>query len=91
MNNRNWVAVFLGLACLVLFVGVMGVSGNWTSNNSRKNNGVTPQQVNQTVKGMNTRPNGNTLSQIDASSVISQVSGDMQNIGSNISNMSMHQ
>ncbi len=92
MNNRNWIAVFLGLACLVLFVSVMGASGNWLNSNSGKNNGnVTPQQINQTIKGMETPPSGNVSTKIDASNITSQVSENVQNMENNISKISVPQ
>jgi len=78
MNNRNWIAVFLGLACLVLFVSVMGAAGNWTTNNNA-NNGTTPQQINQTVRGLNNntaKPGEKLPTEIDASQITSQVTGN---------------
>ena len=55
MNNKNWIAIFLGLACLVLFVGVFSASGNFMNNNNGTNgtnNGTTPQQISQTIRNM---------------------------------------
>ena len=72
MNNRNWIAVFLGLACLVLFVSVMGASGNWLNNNTNNSRGTTPQQVTQTVRDMNqnTAPkDGNMPTELDANQI----------------------
>jgi len=84
MNNRNWIAVFLGLACLVLFVSVMGASNNWLNDNNR-NNGTTPQQINQTVRNMdnnNTAPKDGSMStEIDANKItdtITDTSNDNQ-------------
>ncbi len=92
MNNRNWIAVFIGLACLVLFVSVMGASGNWLNSNSGKNNGnMTPQQINQTIKSMETPQNGNVSTKIDTSNITSQASENAQNMGSNTSKMSIPQ
>jgi len=78
MNNRNWIAVFLGLACLVLFVSVMGASNNWlTGNNSGTNNGATPQQINQTVRDMNKAPqDGNMPTEIDANNMMEDITGN---------------
>ena len=78
MNNRNWIAVFLGLACLVLFVSVMGASGNWLNgNNNGNNNGATPQQINQTVRDMNTVPkDGNMSTEIDANKITDDMTGN---------------
>lgn len=46
MNNKNWIGLFFGLACLVLLVGVVSVTG--TMNNTGRNN-TTPQQINQNL------------------------------------------
>ena len=76
MNNRNWVAVFLGLACLVLFVSVMGASGNWLNNNNgENNNGMNPQQVTQTVRDMNknSTPSQDTPTKIDANGLTDNI------------------
>ena len=90
MNNRNWVAVFLGLACLVLFVSVMGASGNWLNNNNgENNNSVVPQQINQNVRGMdnNTAPDdGSMPTEIDANKItddMGNTANDMSNNGKN--------
>ena len=56
MNNKNWIAIFFGLACLVLFVGVVSVSG--TMNNTGRNN-ATPQQITQNL--MTSQPKDGTL------------------------------
>lgn len=55
MNNRGWIAMFFGLACLILLVGVVSISG--TMNNT--NNGATPQQINQNL--LNTQPKTSNL------------------------------
>lgn len=56
MNNKSWIAIFLGLACLVLFVSITGTSNNWL--NSGKNiNSATPQQINQTIRGIENNSN----------------------------------
>lgn len=79
MNNRSWIAVFLGLACLVLFVSVMGASGNWLNNNNGENNGMNPQQVSQTVRDMNANstPNQNVPTKIDASGLTDNITNTM--------------
>ena len=78
MNNRNWIAVFLGLACLVLFVGVFSASGNWMNNNNKtnQNNGATPQQISQTIKNVdnNKAPDGTLSTEIDANKIVDQTS-----------------
>lgn len=66
MNNRNWIAVFLGLACLVLFVSVMGASNGWLNNN-KGNDNMNPQQINQTISNMETTPNENTSTKLNTS------------------------
>lgn len=48
MNNRNWLAVFFGLACLVLLVGVFTVSTT-LPDGTRGNSGMSPQQINQSL------------------------------------------
>jgi len=80
MNNRNWIAVFLGLACLVLFVSVMGASGNWLNNNNgENNNGMNPQQINQTVRDMdnNTTPNQDIPTKIDTNGITDNITDTM--------------
>ena len=79
MNNRSWIAVFLGLACLVLFVSVMGASGNWLNNNNGENNGMNPQQINQTVRDMdnNTAADPNTPTKIDANGITDNITNTM--------------
>jgi len=79
MNNRNWIAVFLGLACLVLFVSVMGASGNWLNTNNGENNGMNPQQVTQTVRDMNSNsaPSQNVPTKIDASGVTDNITSTL--------------
>ena len=84
MNNRNWIAVFLGLACLVLFVSVMGASNNWlTGNNTgNTNNGATPQQINQTVRNMDSNtapPDGTMQTEIDANKMTDTIKDTMKN------------
>ena len=88
MNNRNWIAVFLGLACLVLFVSVMGASGNWLNgDNTRNNNGATPQQINQTVRDMNTAPkDGNMPTEIDANRITDDITGNANENNNNNAN-----
>ena len=95
MNNRNWIAVFLGLACLVLFVSVMGASGNWLmGNNNNANNGTTPQQINQTVRdmgnGATTTPDQNVPTKIDASGMTSTIMNNNQNDQNNTSTTSQN-
>ena len=71
MNNKNWIAMFFGLACLVLLVGVVSVSG--TMNNAGRNNGTTPQQINQNL--MNTQPKTSNLpTEINANDIINNTS-----------------
>ena len=71
MNNKNWIAMFFGLACLVLLVGVVSVAG--TMNNTGKNNGTTPQQINQNL--MNTQPkNSNLPTEINKNDIINNTS-----------------
>ncbi|MBP3285249.1 MAG: hypothetical protein J6M02_07120 [Clostridia bacterium] len=48
MNNKNLLMVFFGLACLVLLVGVFTASTT-LPNGTNKNNGMNPQQINQTL------------------------------------------
>lgn len=48
MNNRNWLTVFFGLACLVLLVGVFTVSTTMPDG-TRGNSGMSPQQINQSL------------------------------------------
>jgi len=95
MNNRNWIAVFLGLACLVLFVSVMGASGNWLNgNNNNTNNGATPQQINQTVRDMdnNTAPkDGNMPTEIDADTLTEDITGTNNNNNGNNNNAANNQ
>lgn len=88
MNNRNWIAIFLGLACLVLFVSVMGASNNWLNgNNNGTNNGTVPQQINQTVRDMNKAPeDGKMSTEIDANSMMSNITGTQSNSNSNNAN-----
>ena len=89
MNNKNWIAAFLGLACLALFVTVMGASGNWLNNNNPQgNNGTTPQQVTQTIRGMNNNsvPNENMPTKIDANGVTDTLTDDDSNNGENNNN-----
>ncbi len=93
MNNKNWIAVFLGLACLVLFVSVMGVSNNWTGKNSTmKNNNSSPQQINQTINRMdngNSTQNNKMPEEIDASGLTSQITNNGNTSGiNNMENMS---
>lgn len=57
MNNRNWVALFFGLASLVLLVGVVSVSGTMGGNG--RNNTTAPQQINQNM--MTTQPKDGKL------------------------------
>ena len=57
MNNKNWIGLFFGLACLVLLVGVVSVSG--TMNNTGRNNTTTPQQINKNL--MTDKPQDGTL------------------------------
>ena len=86
MNNRNWIAIFLGLACLVLFVGVFSASGNWmNNNNTTRNNGTTPQQISQTIRNMDTNksPDGTLPTEIDASEIVNT---NDQNQGTNNQN-----
>lgn len=88
MNNRNWIAVFLGLACLVLFVSVMGASGNWLNNNNR-NNGTTPQQITQTVRDMdkNTAPqDGSMQTEIEPNGLMEDITGVTNNNNTNGNN-----
>lgn len=56
MNNKTWIGLFFGLACLVLLVGVVSVSG--TMNNTGRNNTTTPQQINQSLMS---KPKDGTL------------------------------
>lgn len=90
MNNRNWIAVFLGLACLVLFVSVMGASGNWL-NNSTENNGTSPQQINKTLNNMgNNNPpqDGNLPTEINADELTNKINDTTNNQnGDNTQNM----
>lgn len=79
MNNRNWIAIFLGLACLILFVSVFSASGNWmNNNNTTRNNGNTPQQISQTVRNMdnNKAPDGTLPTEIDANNLTTQNNQD---------------
>lgn len=66
MNNRNWIALFFGLACLALLIGVFAVSdpiGN------AGNNTTTPQPINQNL--MTTPPNTtNTPTKINANDIV---------------------
>jgi len=86
MNNRNWIAVFLGLACLVLFVSVMGASGNWLNgNNGENNNDTNPQQINQTIRNMdkNTAPqDGSMPTEIDANGMTNKITDTTNNASS---------
>ena len=76
MNNRNWIAVFLGLASLVLLVSVMGASNNWM--NDGTNNGTVPQQINQTVRGMGTPNNNENMpTKIDGNEILDNMTNDM--------------
>lgn len=96
MNNRNWIAIFLGLACLVLFVGVFSASGNFMNNNNdTRNNGTTPQQISQTIRNMdnNKAPDGSLPTEIDtnkitnSSSQTSSTQNSQNQQNSNILNM----
>lgn len=70
MNNKNWIAMFFGLACLVLLVGVVSVSG--TMNNTGKN-GTNPQQINQNL--MNTQPKTSNLpTEINSNDILNNTS-----------------
>jgi len=53
MNNRNLLMVFFGLACLVLLVGVFTASTT-LPDGTRGNNGMSPQQINQTLPNTTT-------------------------------------
>ena len=88
MNNRNWIAVFLGLAVLVLFVSVMGSTNNWLNSNNGENNGMNPQQINQTVRGMdnNTVPNQDFPTKIDANGITDSMTGNGQDNTNNTTN-----
>lgn len=87
MNNKNWIAVFFGLACLVLFVSVMGASGNWMNNQNGRNNGTNPQQINETIRGMNdnTAPD-NAPTKIDSNGITDTLTGDNNNNNDNTNN-----
>jgi len=76
MNNKNWIAVFLGLAALVLFVGVFSASNNFMGNNNgEQNNGTTPQQINQTIRNMdnNKAPDGTLPTEINGNEMMDKV------------------
>ena len=75
MNNKNWIAVFFGLAALVLFVSVMGASNNWMNNGA--NNGTVPQQINQTVRGMDNANKDNLPTKIDGNEILNDMSNGM--------------
>ena len=60
MNNKNLLMVFFGLACLVLLVGVFTTSTT-LPNGTNRDNGLTPQQINQTLPNT-TAPKNNTQS-----------------------------
>ena len=83
MNNRNWIAVFFGLAALVLFVGVFSASGNWMNNNdANKNNGASPQQISQTLPNVdnNKAPDGTLPTEINSSGIMSTTQSAMSNM-----------
>ena len=76
MNNKNWIAVFLGLAALVLFVGVFSTSNNFMGyNNGEQNNGTTPQQINQTIRNMdnNKAPDGTLPTEINGNEMMDKI------------------
>ena len=75
MNNKNWVAVFFGLAALVLFVSVMGASNNWMNNGT--NNDTVPQQINQTVRGMDNTNKDNLPTKIDGNEILNDMTNGM--------------
>lgn len=67
MNNKNWIGLFFGLACLVLLVGVVSVTG--TMNNNTGRNNTTPQQINQNL--MTDKPkDGNLPTEINANDMM---------------------
>lgn len=83
MNNRNLIAVFFGLACLALLVGIVTTSNPLSDNNGRSN-ALNPQQINQTLpnntyqppasnilpNNVNQAPQDNTLpTEIDANKI----------------------
>ena len=78
MNNKNWIAVFLGLASLVLLVSVMGASNNWMNNGT--NNGTVPQQINQTVRGMDSTNKDNLPTKIDGNEMLDNMSNGINNL-----------
>lgn len=70
MNNKNWLGLFFGLACLVLLVGVVSVTG--TMNNTGRNN-TTPQQINQNL--MTDKPqDGNLPTEINTNDIMNNTS-----------------
>ena len=67
MNNKNWIGLFFGLACLVLLVGVVSVTG--TMNNNSTRNGATPQQIYQNL--MTNKPkDGKLPTEINANDIM---------------------
>ena len=69
MNNRNWIALFFGLASLVLLVGVVSVSGTMGGNG--RNNTTSPQQINQNM--MTTQPkDGKLPTEINTQDIINK-------------------
>lgn len=82
MNNKNWIAVFFGLAALVLFVGVFATSNNFMGNNNgAQNNGTTPQQINQTIRNMdnNKAPDGTLPTEINGNEMMDKMQNTMTN------------
>lgn len=79
MNNKNWIAVFLGLASLVLLVSVMGASNNWM-NNGTNNGGTVPQQINQTVRGMDSTNKDNLPTKIDGNEMLDNMSNGINDL-----------
>ena len=76
MNNKNWIAIFFGLAALVLFVGVFSASNNFMGNNNgAQNNGTTPQQINQTIRNMdnNKAPDGTLPTEINGNEMMNKM------------------
>jgi len=79
MNNRNWIAVFLGLASLVLLVSVMGASNNWMNDGTNNNGSTVPQQINQTVRGMDSANKDNLPTKINGDEMLDNMSNEMTN------------
>jgi len=74
VNNRNWLMVFFGLACLVLLVGVFTTSTT-LPNGTTRDNGLSPQQINQTLPNTTT-PNAQDNNQM--SNMITEQPKDQQ-------------